>query len=519
MIIQCKRCNTRFKVPDDKISGKGTKVRCSRCSLIFKVAPPGGRQAGDEASAPAARSGSPRAPRPSGPSARALAADPQSFPDERHVLLSASKEDDPFAHLDLKSSPLGQGLDRGSREAASLGPPPLTNTGLPALSSLTPDEARSRDREGIQLGSGQGPGEGPMEIEKFGGDHTPGRGHAPRSRSPRAEGTPRASRTPRSGSGPRTASSEELGLGMEGRMVSFGEEDPEPDAPLNIELKGIRGDAAQPSPSAFSTPACPSEDHSPQEEGLGRRSSRPRSPLPDTPGEQKERSWRPRGPAPALELDSLPRASVSISQRGTTAVVSRTLTPPLGVPSLGTALIILLLLNIFAVFVLARNGWQIDLRRPAHAMSVAFGRAPRELVVDERPARLVGVKQCVYATRNGRDIFLVEGEILNVGKAPLRKVRITVRLLDKTDNRVLDSREVPGGGWLDPAQLRGLTSPASLHQTYVELDRKSASLVIRPGERAPFIAVFVNLPPSFPTDAFTFDVRVTELDELSHDGS
>jgi predicted Zn finger-like uncharacterized protein len=40
MIITCASCLTKFNLDDSKISGKGVKVRCSRCQHIFYVAPP-----------------------------------------------------------------------------------------------------------------------------------------------------------------------------------------------------------------------------------------------------------------------------------------------------------------------------------------------------------------------------------------------------------------------------------------------------------------------------------------------
>lgn len=39
MIIQCSRCGTRYRFPDDKIKPTGSKVRCVRCQNIFRVMP------------------------------------------------------------------------------------------------------------------------------------------------------------------------------------------------------------------------------------------------------------------------------------------------------------------------------------------------------------------------------------------------------------------------------------------------------------------------------------------------
>jgi predicted Zn finger-like uncharacterized protein len=45
MIVTCISCQTRFRIPDEKIGPKGARVRCSRCQALFLVrrddAPPG----------------------------------------------------------------------------------------------------------------------------------------------------------------------------------------------------------------------------------------------------------------------------------------------------------------------------------------------------------------------------------------------------------------------------------------------------------------------------------------------
>src|ERR1039457_6710023 len=37
MIIQCEQCNTKFKLDDAKVPGKGIKVRCAKCKQVFMV--------------------------------------------------------------------------------------------------------------------------------------------------------------------------------------------------------------------------------------------------------------------------------------------------------------------------------------------------------------------------------------------------------------------------------------------------------------------------------------------------
>lgn len=40
MIIQCDKCSTKFKLDESKITGKGIRVRCTKCQNVFAVTPP-----------------------------------------------------------------------------------------------------------------------------------------------------------------------------------------------------------------------------------------------------------------------------------------------------------------------------------------------------------------------------------------------------------------------------------------------------------------------------------------------
>src|SRR6266508_3231711 len=37
MIVTCNSCQTRFRIPDDRVGPKGARVRCSRCQALFLV--------------------------------------------------------------------------------------------------------------------------------------------------------------------------------------------------------------------------------------------------------------------------------------------------------------------------------------------------------------------------------------------------------------------------------------------------------------------------------------------------
>ncbi|WNG44942.1 hypothetical protein F0U60_13175 [Archangium minus] len=68
MIVKCERCQTRFKIPDEKVTDKGVKVRCTKCQHTFRVVREDVASATPAPATP--RSGTPlEVPRTSGPGA------------------------------------------------------------------------------------------------------------------------------------------------------------------------------------------------------------------------------------------------------------------------------------------------------------------------------------------------------------------------------------------------------------------------------------------------------------------
>jgi predicted Zn finger-like uncharacterized protein len=46
MIVQCPKCQAKFKLPDEKIGAAGAKLRCGKCREIFHVEPPAPPESG-----------------------------------------------------------------------------------------------------------------------------------------------------------------------------------------------------------------------------------------------------------------------------------------------------------------------------------------------------------------------------------------------------------------------------------------------------------------------------------------
>lgn len=83
MIVKCEQCQTRFKIPDEKVTDKGVKVRCTKCSHTFRVTKASAASGAPASSpAPAIPSVAPLpsvAPVSSLPSMPSIAPDPDPF--------------------------------------------------------------------------------------------------------------------------------------------------------------------------------------------------------------------------------------------------------------------------------------------------------------------------------------------------------------------------------------------------------------------------------------------------------
>ncbi len=72
MIVKCEQCQTKFKIPDERVTDKGVKVRCTKCQHMFRVTRDMAQPAPGAAPA-AAAAAPPRAPVPPPPPPAAFA--------------------------------------------------------------------------------------------------------------------------------------------------------------------------------------------------------------------------------------------------------------------------------------------------------------------------------------------------------------------------------------------------------------------------------------------------------------
>lgn len=66
MIVQCEHCQTKYRIADEKVKGKGVKVRCAKCEHVFTVTPPENDLQATKTVPPAPPAPEPPVPEPTG---------------------------------------------------------------------------------------------------------------------------------------------------------------------------------------------------------------------------------------------------------------------------------------------------------------------------------------------------------------------------------------------------------------------------------------------------------------------
>ncbi len=120
MIVQCPECQTKYNLPDSKISPGGTKVRCSRCTHTFTAFPAGAAQ--EPEPAPQLKPEVKPAPEPEPARPKAAAAEPEDDLGLGDLGLALSGDEGAPAEKAGKAGKSGLGADFDEDEfLASLG--------------------------------------------------------------------------------------------------------------------------------------------------------------------------------------------------------------------------------------------------------------------------------------------------------------------------------------------------------------------------------------------------------------
>jgi predicted Zn finger-like uncharacterized protein len=431
MIVTCTTCQTRFRVPEDRIGPKGARIRCSRCQAVFVVTP----QAGVSAPPPSSDVpfDDPFAPRPSAqppvsaagaaalddPFAAAMSA-PAAPPvpaapvgpapglDAFGVPLASPPAQDPFTEADPFGGG-GSGWDAFAPPpaAAPSAPPPapaqIAPPELPDLPSAPPplpipsvpppfDDGMVSESSGIKL---EEPPPRPPEPDLFGGPS--------------------------------------LDLGLAG-----------PDAPGEVGLSELLADFGpepQPAPSAA---APPPEVAAPPPAAAE---------VQAVPPEEPESAAREPSAAPA------PRGRLGQAMSNSLSLV-------------------LLIAAAAALFVVWRSGF-------APRLVSLFGH--RTLPAIEATA----IRGGMYDTVTGSAVLVVRGQVA-ARRAVTEPVRVQVDLLD--GDRVVASASGLAGVSASPEQIFGVTAPEDVAALRRSLDEHAAPRLAA-GASAPFLIVFPQPAP------------------------
>lgn len=177
MIIQCDGCKTRFRIADEKVTGRGVRVRCTRCGQTFVVRKGADGKATVSSGAPPAAASPPAsaAPAPSAPAKKDVDLDLDAKPPAPPIASDGSGGPgaDLFGGIDLDAddgpspppslgSPTDTDLDSAlSALDGAFGDVAAEDVGLssgasvaPAPSASAPDSAPATDGGGADAGFG-----------------------------------------------------------------------------------------------------------------------------------------------------------------------------------------------------------------------------------------------------------------------------------------------------------------------------------------------------------------------------
>lgn len=554
MIVQCPECQTKYNLPDSKISPSGTKVRCSRCSHTFTTFPDGdGLEPEQElGSAPEPKPTPMAEPRPETAAPSSAEAEP------------ASDEDD-LGLGDLAGlTGLGDEPEQGgkSRKAG--------NSGLGA--DFDEDDFLASLGDLGDLGGGKDPfAESPSDEPSFTDDFLKedAKVSAPAGSGKKAAGQPDLVDDDIFGAlgasddlddllgekpKPKPTPADDLGL----EDIDFGEEPtpapnsegnaaarPEPDEPTESDT-GMPDEAAwaglddepEASRGIESDAGRDSADEVEQEVGDEDFEAALRNLSMDLDGEENPDRAQPTSRTTSLEqsedLDDLwptgdedeaepsaevGSASLSLDEPGASAFAdldtkAKKKAKPVGAGKLLLFLLLFVLLlvggGVAAIHYLglwsSLPPWTQDLARMAR-LPVNGGMAkPMEEQV--RLLSLENIRQYTVQNDKAGQVFVIEGKVVNNFPSARELIRVQASLYDQSGNVVVN-KDITAGNTVSLFQLQ-IMSPQEIEAALSsDVGILSNNADVRTGESVPFMAVFFNAPES----VAEFGVKVIEASE------
>ena len=515
MIVKCEQCETKFKIPDDKVTDKGVKVRCTKCGHTFRVT--------------RASAAPPSGPYPAAPSEAATArvpalsktvtldsADPFSkFGDTKGVPRDEQTRPGVFA-LGVEASRMP---DLGRPVAPPPAPPPPRTSAPPAAASpfdfgslappapaAPPPSAAPTSPFDFASLMGPPPAGAPAARPPAGPapfDFSALTAPPPAPPPPAAPPAPRMSAPARPVDAP-AMSFDFSSLGSPPAMPAQGS--PPPPSAMLPDLQ----DAFPPSSSPQAPPplgddffaSAPTQNHS--------------GPLPSVaPDATKEEARNalfdmsaaapPEAPAPVAPAPTSEAAPAGVPTSSPSNVAAPVPRPPDAATERGRRVLgivvnvviaAVLVVGLVVVGTATVNEGKLDL--PSVAATL------KSLVAPESQFTADDISNGLYETKMGRPVFFVRGVVTNrTGSAT--RVKVKAEILDGPT--LVRASEVMAGAPPSPEELYRLDEVAQLKLLMERTSTKAPS--VEAGGAAPFLVTFAEYPP----DLKAFRVRVTATPE------
>jgi predicted Zn finger-like uncharacterized protein len=502
MIVICTRCQSRFRVADEKIGPRGAKVRCSKCQTVFAVhrdlgslpspAEPAPRPAPRPGELDLERRPGRAAPPPPAPPAPPAADDPFA----QDPFQAAPRGDDsfadagsppPFAAAPPEPDPFG--------EAAFAAPPPRPPAPEPAaddpFASPAALLAQAADpfAASVTPRAASGSALPVTDLSDLLGEPTPAAVRGPR---PPARPAPPPIPPPVPPPGPAGDGAEDgIGLALEERLTpppmaaapAFGEPEPPP-PPVGFQ-PGAFGGASD--PGAFEPSALEGGHTDELSLALATEPTPPAPSLPPVAAPQPPPRRAPRAaapaqapiaPAPAPE-PAPPEAPVTDRIPGGRAARVRSL-------AVNAAALAALLLVAFALLAVWRSGGRLELAslRPAAVLAGLRG-------AGAEPFAAEGVTSGLYERDAAPPLLFVRGTAVARAPAPVSGLRVRVELV--RGGAVIARGEALAGAVPGAEELFGTKDAESLAAVARAVAAR-APREVRPGDALPFLVAISDHP-------------------------
>jgi predicted Zn finger-like uncharacterized protein len=500
MIVKCEQCQTRFKIPDDKVTDKGVKVRCTKCSHTFRVTRDMAQPA--TAAAPAASAD---------PFARfgAVPSDPADAEVTRPGVFALGVEATRNPDVPGKrAAPAAVPFDFGS-----LSPPTGVNSAptVPAVPAYVPPSAPASspfDFAAIAKPAAVAPAAAPAAFD-FSNFAAPTQPLAPLPQV-RPNAAPAAPPLDFAQMAPPAQPSGAGAFDM-GGFPPFGESGPPMDAGA-APYPGGMSDAAPPFPGGMPNASpFPGAGAAAADGFFGGGEEAPAASAADGAAARAMFDMPPQEPAPSSLLDlpapepeapparNIERVTLSRPEAPPPQVVQP---PPPDEPARRRTVVgIVVNVAIAAVLVLglvvvgsaylnegkfSTDALSLENLRNTFAPSVDF-------VAND-------VSNGLYETRAGRSVFFVRGDVMNRSEVP---VKVVVKAEIVEDGKMVRAGESWAGEPATPEEMFLIDSSEALEALNRKVEKRS--LVVPAGAAASFVVPFTEYPP----DLKDFRVRVS----------